>query len=87
VGKIRVDFSFVQRFVVHMVKKSTLTPLNCPLCGSDNACVMQSASPGSACWCQDAQFSEGLLARVPEAAKRKVCICAKCARAAAAAKS
>jgi len=62
-------------------EKSTLTPLNCPLCGGDNACVMQSASPGSKCWCQAVEFSDELLARVPEEARRKVCICAKCAAA------
>jgi len=61
----------------------SVDPSRCPLCGADNACVMQSASPDSKCWCQAVEFSEELLARVPEAARRKVCICAKCAAAAA----
>ncbi len=67
------------------VVKLDSDPIFCPLCGQPNGCVMESATPGAACWCQSSEFSEALLARVPEDAKRKVCICAKCAAAAAAA--
>ncbi|MEO8203929.1 MAG: cysteine-rich CWC family protein [Betaproteobacteria bacterium] len=57
----------------------TLDASRCPLCGGANACVMESASPGEPCWCQRAEFGEALLAQVPEAARRKACICARCA--------
>jgi hypothetical protein len=31
------------------------------------------------CWCTQVDFSAELLARVPEDARRKACICARCA--------
>jgi hypothetical protein len=31
------------------------------------------------CWCMDAVFSPSVMDKVPEAAKGKACICAKCA--------
>ncbi|HMS07380.1 MAG TPA: cysteine-rich CWC family protein [Burkholderiaceae bacterium] len=55
-------------------------PARCPLCGQPNGCAM--ACDGKAqtpCWCTKAVFSAELLARVPEAARRKACICATCA--------
>jgi hypothetical protein len=30
------------------------------------------------CWCVTAQFSDALLARVPESARNQACICAAC---------
>jgi hypothetical protein len=32
------------------------------------------------CWCTQVDFSGDLLARVPEAARLRACICPKCAR-------
>ncbi len=61
-------------------------PDRCPLCGGPNGCAMQAeratGQPQPPCWCTRATFSEALLARVPEAARRKACICATCAAAA-----
>lgn len=63
---------------------STLSddPSRCPLCGGDNRCAMEieratGASPGP-CWCVSQTFSPDLLARLPEAARGKACICANC---------
>ncbi len=64
-------------------------PGRCPLCGAANGCAMQAerdtGQPQPPCWCTRATFSDALLARVPEAARRKACICAACAAAASAA--
>jgi len=32
------------------------------------------------CWCTQAQFSQDLLNKVPEAARGKACVCAACAK-------
>ena len=62
-------------------EKLSLAPFtHCPICGGANACVMESVSPDSACWCQSEEFSAALLDRVPDVAKHKACICLKCAR-------
>ena len=59
-------------------------PTRCPLCSSLNACAMETAratgKPQPPCWCTQVDFSAELLARVPEAARNKACICAGCAR-------
>lgn len=39
-------------------------------------------TPPSACWCMQADFPPALRARVPEAARGRACICARCAAAA-----
>lgn len=54
----------------------------CPLCGTANQCIIQSGGTGK-CWCSEVDFSAELLARVPDDAKLKVCICRACAEAAA----
>lgn len=58
-------------------------PARCPLCGEPNACAMETArrtgQAASSCWCVQARFSPELLARVPAAAQRLACICARCA--------
>jgi hypothetical protein len=62
-------------------------PSACPLCGGANACAMEvQRATGKAqppCWCTRATFTPALLASVPEASRRKACICAGCAAAAA----
>jgi len=54
----------------------------CPLCGGDNRCANEieraSGIPQPPCWCVDAHFDAALLARLPEAARGKACICASC---------
>jgi hypothetical protein len=58
-------------------------PSRCPLCGAGNGCAMvrqrATGQPQPPCWCTQATFAPELLARVPEAAQRKACICAACA--------
>jgi len=58
-------------------------PCCCPLCGQPNACAgqieRQTGVAQPPCWCNQATFSAELLARVPEAARRKACICQACA--------
>jgi hypothetical protein len=56
----------------------------CPLCGQPNLCAMEqerlTGQPTSGpCWYTQATFSAELLASVPETARRKACICARCA--------
>ena len=56
----------------------------CPLCGQPNLCAMEQARltgqpANQPCWCTQANFSAELLSRVPEAARRQACICARCA--------
>lgn len=63
-------------------------PARCPLCGGPNGCAMEAARAGGQpqpppCWCTQATFAPALLARVPEDARRRACICAACARSAA----
>jgi len=56
---------------------SELKPDRCPICGGPNDCGM--AAVKSECWCASVKISPEALALVPEEAKGKVCICAKCA--------
>ena len=66
------------------VAPAALGPTRCPLCGSPNACAMETAratgEPQPTCWCTQMDFSAELLARVPVADRNKACICAGCAR-------
>ena len=51
----------------------------CPLCGQPNDC--QPAKTGfqkEPCWCTQETFPPELLTRVPEDARRTVCICRRC---------
>jgi hypothetical protein len=69
-----------------MVSDATffVDPCACPLCGQPNQCAMAAAKHSgqavSPCWCVQVSFSADLLARVPEAAQNKACICETCAR-------
>lgn len=56
----------------------------CPICGEANACAMADpATAGGPCWCTAATISGDVLDRVPEEARRKACVCPRCAQAAA----
>lgn len=63
-----------------------INPNVCPLCGGPNACGEASAcriGQGKAeCWCTNLKIAPETLARVPNAARNLVCICARCAAAA-----
>jgi hypothetical protein len=59
-----------------------LNATRCPLCGYDNRCAMEieratGQKPGP-CWCVSQSFSAELLARLPDEARGKACICANC---------
>jgi len=56
---------------------SGMDSARCPLCNAANACVMARGN-GGPCWCEDVDFNAELLARVPEPARDKVCICRQC---------
>ena len=60
----------------------TSDPTRCPLCGGDNRCAMEleraTGQPQPPCWCVDAAFPPDLLARLPQEAEGKACICATC---------
>jgi hypothetical protein len=54
----------------------------CPLCGGPNACAVFAGDDPASCWCMDVVMADELVARIPEAARDKACVCATCARAA-----
>jgi len=55
----------------------------CPLCGDDNRCAPAAAGRFDVpCWCTEADIPARLLAAIPEAARGKACICARCVAAA-----
>ncbi|MCL1960906.1 MAG: cysteine-rich CWC family protein [Desulfovibrionaceae bacterium] len=63
-----------------------IDPARCPLCGGPNGCAMaqppaQNGNAPQPCWCAHASFTPALLERVPPQARRKACICARCAAA------
>ena len=56
----------------------------CPLCGQPNQCAMEIERATGVrqppCWCMEVDFTAELLAKVPQDAKNRACICAACAR-------
>lgn len=67
-----------------MSAPACLSAAACPLCGQPNRCAMEvereTGVQQPPCWCTGVDFSPGLLARVPEAARDRACICEHCAR-------
>lgn len=59
-----------------------LDATRCPLCGGDNRCAMEieraTGQKQGPCWCVSQTFSAELLARLPDSAQGKACICANC---------
>jgi hypothetical protein len=55
-------------------------PARCPLCGEPNACARAAGLPGE-CWCAALRFPAALLARVPEPAAGRACVCRRCQQA------
>jgi hypothetical protein len=49
----------------------------CPVCGGPNGCGITAGA--STCWCFTASIPAEALARVPEAARDRSCLCASCA--------
>lgn len=68
-----------------------IDPTRCPLCGQLNGCAEELAratgQPQPPCWCMTAEFPPMLRDAVPEAARGRACICARCAATAAPASS
>ena len=60
------------------VNKQTLNTAICPLCGEPNQCAVAADPNATACWCESVIFPEELLAKIPENAARKTCVCQKC---------
>ena len=64
-----------------MATEATLIPVDpaiCPLCGRPNSCARAADPNSTKCWCGQEVFPPELLARVPEEAARKACICLDC---------
>jgi hypothetical protein len=63
---------------------TALDPTRCPLCGQANECANQvelaTGVKQSSCWCTQLTFDPVLFDRLPEAARRKICICPACQR-------
>ncbi len=55
-------------------------PSRCPLCGVPNGCAAAAGVNAAECWCMKVEITAELLARVPEAAREKACVCAECVR-------
>jgi hypothetical protein len=53
-------------------------PAQCPLCGEPNQCAMAADPDAAECWCESEKFPHDLLARVPDNAARRACICQRC---------
>ncbi|MBR9829438.1 MAG: cysteine-rich CWC family protein [Oceanospirillales bacterium] len=72
----------LQFFWSNLLNRNTIDPLVCPLCRQENACVnLSSQDVDQSCWCNDPsiQFPEALLAQIPDALRRKACVCRSCA--------
>ena len=55
----------------------------CPLCGEANDCAL-AAGCAARCWCTDASFTAAVRERAADAGGAMRCVCARCARRAAA---
>ena len=57
----------------------SLQSATCPLCGLANECQLATACAYKGeCWCVREDFSPGLLARIPDAARNAACVCRRC---------
>jgi hypothetical protein len=50
----------------------------CPICGEPNQCAMAADPAAKGCWCENVEFPQELLDRVPDHALHQTCICQKC---------
>jgi hypothetical protein len=58
---------------------AVIDPALCPICGQPNHCrLVAGAHSNEECWCFRVRFPPSLLARVPEHARRRACICQRC---------
>ncbi|HEX4885357.1 MAG TPA: cysteine-rich CWC family protein [Casimicrobiaceae bacterium] len=57
-----------------------LPTTTCPLCGLPNACaVVATGRLDAPCWCTSVVVDPLALARVPDAALGRACLCIRCA--------
>jgi hypothetical protein len=57
------------------------SPVQCPLCQSDNRCAVAAGGSIEDCWCATETIPPAVLARVPAEAAGKACVCSSCVRA------
>lgn len=59
---------------------SSIDPTCCPLCGENNQCAVTLGQDPSTCWCHQPEIviDKTLLAKIPQAARGKACICQQC---------
>jgi len=58
-----------------------LPNFDCPLCGAPNECaVARCGRFDTACWCSGVRVDPRSLALVPEALRRRACLCPRCAQ-------
>lgn len=50
----------------------------CPLCGGPNHCALAADPNATECWCDSVVFPPELLARIPEDALHRACVCPRC---------
>lgn len=67
-------------FDVSTQSMSLIDPTLCPLCGKQNHCAVTLQQDPSTCWCHqpDIHIDSELLAKLPEEARGKACICKQC---------
>lgn len=58
-------------------QRPSIDPERCPLCAAPNECGLQKGHVK--CWCYGVNVSEAALARVPEDARDRACLCRPCA--------
>ncbi|WP_037040358.1 cysteine-rich CWC family protein [Pseudomonas sp. BAY1663] len=51
----------------------------CPLCGQPNQCAQCDPGAAQPCWCFSTRIPAELRESIPDAARNKACICARCA--------
>ncbi|MBI3773419.1 MAG: cysteine-rich CWC family protein [Gammaproteobacteria bacterium] len=64
-----------------MAKPSNIDPRRCPLCGEPNDCALANPRQSQPCWCRESPFPPTLLDKVAPSARKKTCICRRCAQA------
>jgi hypothetical protein len=60
--------------------RAPLAAPRCPLCGEANACApARTGSFDTPCWCTNAVIDPAVIAVIPDDARGRACVCARCA--------
>ncbi|MFN2211465.1 MAG: cysteine-rich CWC family protein [Anaerolineales bacterium] len=59
-------------------KSPGFDPAVCPICGKPDQCAMAADPSAKSCWCENPEFPQELLDRVPEHALHQTRICRNC---------